>query len=170
MPTVSSPLVHGAFRLRLAAAFFTLGPAIIHFAVAPAHLVAFLPYGVFFLLIGLAQLGLSAGLLLRPSPSMLLGGAAGTLFVIAIWIASRTVGLPIGPDSQAAEPIGLADLFTTLMEYIAVVLILLADRRLETARPARKRWRAIPGPYVAAAGSVILTTIGLAGVAGFGAH
>ncbi len=160
----------GGLRLRLAAAFFTLGPAIIHFAVVPEHLVAYMPYGVFLFFVGLAQLGLVTGLLLRPSPFILLGGAAGTLGVIAIWMASRTVGIPIGPDSQLREPIGLPDLFTSLLEYIAAVLMLLADRRLETPESPLTFRRAIPGLFVAGLASLTLTTIGLAGAAGVGGH
>lgn len=160
----------GGFRLRLAAAFFTLGPAIIHFAVVPEHLVSYMPYGVFLFFVGLAQLGLVTGLLLRPSPFILLGGAAGTLGVIAIWIASRTVGIPIGPDSRSTEPIGLPDLYTSLMEFIAVALMLLADRRLETPKSPLRLRRAIAGLFIAGLGSLTLTTIGLAGAAGVGGH
>jgi hypothetical protein len=161
---IAAALQGDGFRLRLAAALFTLGAAIIHFAVVPEHLLRYLPYGVFFLVIGFTQLGLVAVLLVRPSPLVLLGGAAGTLAVIGIWIASRTVGIPIGPDSQAAEPVGLPDLFTTLMEYIAAVLLLLADMRLAKPQRSVPRQRTIVGLLIAGLASLTLTSIGLAGV------
>jgi hypothetical protein len=160
----------GGFRLRVAAAFFTLGAAIIHFAVVPEHLVTYVPYGVFLFLVGLAQLGLVAGLLLRPSSGLLLAAGAGTLLVIAIWIASRTVGIPVGPDSELAEPIGLPDLFTSLMEYVAVVLMLLAERRLKRSTSLVMARRMIPGLFVAGLAALTLTSIGLAGVVAAGGH
>jgi hypothetical protein len=127
--------VAGGPGVRAAAAMFLLGPAAIHFAVAPEHLRVYLPYGLFFILIGLLQVAIAAAVVLRPSPRILLGGAAGSLLVIAIWLVSRTAGLPIGYTPGIAEPIGLPDLLATLMEWVSVVLLLVADARMDRRRP-----------------------------------
>lgn len=157
----------GGLRLRLAAACFTVGPAIVHFAVAPAHLVIYWPYGVFFLFVGLGQLGLAAALVASPSSKVLLGGSVGTLAVIGIWLASRTLGLPISPGARLPEPIGLPDLATSFMEFIAVVLMLLADSRLDM-HGTRTLPGASPGLITAAAATLVLTTVALAGAGSVG--
>ena len=152
----------GSPGLRASAALLVLGPACIHLAVVPEHLVQYVPYGIFFIVVGLAQAGLAAGVLVRPSPPLLLGGAAGNLAVIGVWLVSRTVGLPGLPGMP--EPIGMPDLLTTYMEYFAVVLLLLADVRLDRAR----RFRPLlggPGVALALVVSVTFTFISLAGVA-----
>lgn len=152
-----------ALGLRLAAALFLLGPALIHIAVVPEHLATYLPYGIFLLAVGLAQLVLAAAVLLRPSPPLLIGGAAGMLAVVGVWILSRTAGMPFGPTAWYQEAIGLPDLFTSLMELVAAVLLLVADARLDGGRPFRPL-RAAPGLAAALVASTGLTLAALAGV------
>lgn len=155
--------------LRASAAAFVLGPAVIHIAVAPAHLQAYLPYGLFFIAAGLFQAGLAAAVLSRPSPSVLLGGAVGTLFVIAIWVVSRTTGLPIGPTPGEPEPIGLPDLLATFMEWISVILLLVADIRVARQRRGHTLARVL-GLLPAAVFSTVFTVVAVAAVAVSGTH
>ena len=56
----------------------------------------------------------------RPSTRALRWGAVGNLAVLAIWAASRTTGLPIGPHPWETEPVGLLDLACGAYE-IAIV-------------------------------------------------
>ena len=153
------------FGLRIAAACFLLGPAAIHFAVAPEHLRTYPLYGVFFIVLGLVQAGLAALILLRPSPPLLLGGAAFSLLVIAIWLLSRTLGLPIAPIPWQAEPVGLPDFLSTLMEWIAAWLLVAADARLESPRSFRLG-RATPGLTIAFVASLAWTLAGLSAIGG----
>jgi hypothetical protein len=141
--------VAGGSRVRAAAAMFLLGPAAIHFAVTPEHLRAYPAYGLFFILVALLQVAIAAAVVLRPSPPIVLGGAGFSLLVIVIWLLSRTAGLPISPTPGIPEPIGLPDVLATLMEWISVILLLIADARLERRRTLR----------------VVSTTLGLAPVA-----
>ena len=154
----------GGFALRGAAAMFLLGPAAIHFAVAPEHLVAYLPYGLFFCLLGTAQLALAGGILLRPSPALLLGGAGMTVLVVAVWLLSRTAGMPFGPFAGQPEPVGLPDLLATCMECAAAGLLVIADFRLDSSREFRLL-SAVPGLAVSMMLSVAMTLVGLAAVA-----
>jgi hypothetical protein len=62
--------------VRAAAATFLLGPAAIHFAVAPEHLRAYPPYGLFFIVLALLQVAIAAAVVLWPSPRIILGGAS----------------------------------------------------------------------------------------------
>src|SRR5215471_6060959 len=82
------------------AALLILGAAAIHFAVAPEHFEEYLPYGLFFAGLGLTQLGLAVVLLTAPSRRLYAIASVGMVAVIAIWLASRTVGLPLGPDAR----------------------------------------------------------------------
>ena len=157
---------YGSPALRLSAALFVLGPACIHLAVVPEHLVEYLPYGLFFLVVGLVQIGLAAALLLRPSPLLLLGGAAGILVVIGVWIWSRTTGILRLPGMP--EAIGLPDLLTSLMEFVAVVLLLIADLRLDRTGTPFRPLRAAPGLALAVLVSFAFTFFSLAGVGASG--
>ena len=152
-----------ALGLRIAAACFVMGPAAIHFAVAPEHLRSVPAYGIFFLALGVAQAAIAVLILLRPSSPLLLGGAALSLLVIAIWLLSRTVGLPIAPIPWRPEAIGLPDLLSTLMEWIAVWLLIAADARLDLER-AFRFGRAAPGMALSAVISVVWTLAGLAAI------
>lgn len=159
----------GAQGLRTAAAMFLLGPAVIHFAAAPAHLRVYPLYGLLFILLGLVQVGLAAAVLLRPSAIVLLGGAALTLLVIGIWLLSRTTGVPIAPMPWRPEAVGFPDLLVTVMEWVAVVLLLVADSRLARRRPFRIG-RSAPGLAVAAIATLAFTLASLAAIGSTGGH
>lgn len=144
------------FGVRLAAAMFLLGPAAIHFAVAPEHLRTILPYGVLFIVLGAMQAALAVIIVVRPSTLILLGGAAMSLVVIAVWLWSRTLG---------GEAVGLPDFLTVLMEWISVWLLIAADARLSSLRPFRVS-RAAPALTLALIVSMVWTVAGLAAVGG----
>lgn len=95
---------------------FLLGPATIHFAVAPEQLSMYPPYGLFVIFAGLLQVAIAAAVVLGPSPQILLGAAAFSFLVIAIWLVSGAAGLPISTTSASPEPVGLPDFLATLME------------------------------------------------------
>lgn len=161
--TADTP-VAAALGLRLAALPFVVGPAVIHVAVVPDHLAEYTLYGISLLAVGLAQLALASAVFLRPSPSVLVGGAAAMLAVVGVWILSRTAGMPIGPTAWYREPIGLPDLFASLMEIVSAVLLLVADARLES-RGRFRPLRVAPGLVVALATGGGMTLVALAGVA-----
>jgi FtsP/CotA-like multicopper oxidase with cupredoxin domain len=127
------------------AALLTLGAAAIHFAAAPEHFSEYLPYGIFFVLLGAAQVALAIALLIAPSRRLYAGAIAGTLAVMTIWLLSRTTGLPIPPQPWRPEAVAFPDFAATLMEAICVLLFLLRMRR----RPPRRRSR----------GRVVLTAL-----------
>ena len=52
----------------------------------------------------------------RPSRRLLLAGAIGNLAIASVWLVSRTVGLPLGPEAWEPEAIHVADIVATLDE------------------------------------------------------
>ncbi|MDX6371984.1 MAG: hypothetical protein QOD98_972 [Nocardioidaceae bacterium] len=81
-------------RVAAEAAVFS---AAIHLWVAPEHLREWWLYGAFFLTAAAAQSLLAWLVLHRASLLVLVGGIWGNLAIIATYVASRTVGLPLTP-------------------------------------------------------------------------
>ena len=104
-----------------ALAALSVGAAAIHFAVVFEHFVEYTLYGAFFLVISWAQLIWPAVLLWRPSRLWLWLGIAGNAIIIAVYVASRTVGLPFGPDLHSAESVGALDVVSCALEFLLIV-------------------------------------------------
>src|SRR5215469_9253234 len=128
-------------------AALSAGAAAIHFAVVFEHFAEYTLYGVFFLVISWAQAIWPAVLLWRPSRPWLWLGIAGNAIVIAVYVASRTVGLPFGPDLHNAESVGALDVVSCVLEFglIAGCAALLSQPSL-LDRPV-----AVRGPITGAA-------------------
>lgn len=122
--------------LRWAMAGCSLAAAGIHFAFAPAHFGEYWAHGAFFLVLAWFQVLWALLVVTRPTRSTLALGAVVNVAVIGVWVVSRTVGVPVGPN-HAAEAVGLPDVLSTAFEALIVVgaaaLALrpaLADRRV----------------------------------------
>jgi len=98
-------------------AALSVGAAAIHFAVVFEHFADYTLYGVFFLVISWAQLIWPVVLLWRPSRLWLWLGIAGNATVIAVYVASRTIGLPFGPDFNHSESVGALDVVSCVLEF-----------------------------------------------------
>ncbi len=98
-------------------AALSAGAAAIHFGVVFEHFAEYELYGVFFLVISWAQVIWPVVLLWRPSRAWLWLGIAGNAIVIAVYVASRTVGLPFGPDLHNAESVGALDVVSCVLEF-----------------------------------------------------
>jgi hypothetical protein len=144
------------------------GAAAIHFVVTFAHFQEYVLYGVFFLIISWAQLIWAAGLCWRPAHLWTSRGApqgtrlwqrlwlwlgiAGNALILAVYIASRTAGLPFGPDLHHAEPAGALDVMSCVLEFTLITgCAALLWRPSLADRPVRRR-RGFAA--VAAAGAV----------------
>ncbi len=108
-----------------AAAVFSLLAALIHLWVMPEHFEEWWGYGTFFLALALAQGLYGAALLRRPRrPLLLLLGVGGNLSVVALYLLTRTVGIPFfGPHAGEAEGVGVADLSATAAELALAVAL-----------------------------------------------
>jgi hypothetical protein len=79
---------------------------------------------VLFGIVALAQIGLAVALWrTQVSDGVLVASAVVTLGVVAVWLVSRTVGLPIGPWAGTPEQIGVSDVIVTLTELVFVAVV-----------------------------------------------
>src|SRR5438105_3366555 len=103
------------------AAVLTFGAAIIHLAVAPEHLRAYVPFGVFFLTVGCAQIIVAVELLAHPTRRLIGGLLLANLTLVGLWFISRRIGLPIGPTPWVPEETGLTDVICQIMQILAML-------------------------------------------------
>lgn len=145
----SPPVAHRLLALTL------LGPAVIHLAVTPEHVQEWWAAAAFFVVLALAEVAVAVALLWRPGPGLVRQAAALCALPLAVWLLSRTVGLPFGPERWTPEAVGLADVASGLIELggllLAVVLV---------ARPVRLSRDALRTVMIAV---VAVTAIGLGG-------
>lgn len=146
--------------LRAFAALLALAAGAVHLGQVGVHVEEGWPIAAFFLVVGVVQVA-AAALLLRPRPRLWFWfGIAGSATVIAIWVVSRTAGLPFVEGGQA-EPIGVADGFASLAEAWTILLL-----GLYLAEPVARWRRAIfgLGAALAVGFAVVWVMAGNAGV------
>ena len=134
------------------------GAGTIHLAVAAEHFVEFPLYGVFFIVLGGAQLGWAALIVIRGLSRTLLLLGTGNAVVAWLWVVSRTTGVPFGPSPWVPEPVGVAGVASTVFE---VVLVGLASWLLmrRTPRPnhlVRAGWAL---PLVVGAATIVVVLV-----------
>ncbi len=106
-------LPHGAPAL----AGLTATAGVIHLVATVEHVGADWELGVFFTLVGAAQLGVGWRIYRNAAGARLLKLAAlGNLAVALLWVLSRTTGIPVGPDAGKVAAIGAGDTIATLLE------------------------------------------------------
>lgn len=149
--SVASPQAQGVAVSRsvslFAAVLCTASAAVVHFAVVPQHLHEYLPFGIFFIVVGLLQIALAVLMLVAPGRRLFVVGAGGTAVLVGLWLLSRTTGLPIGPEPGEAEAVGIPDVVCVAMEVLAILLLVwLALRRPSTKarRPMRTALATLP--------------------------
>lgn len=135
--------VRGPWLRSLAAIGFLAG-GIIHLAQVALHLDEGLVFGGFFVLVGALQLGGAVALVRARRPRWYWLGIAGSGATIAIWLVSRSLGLPFGAEPGAPEAIGTADAAASLLEGITIVALLLWLRDA-TLGPGRLAYPAAGG-------------------------
>ena len=133
----------------LAGGSFAVG--VIHAGVCPEHFREATLFGLFFAAVAVAQLLWAATVIRRVSRSVLTTGIALQLSAAAVWLASRTTGLPVGPERWHREGIGVLDVVSTLIEVVVALgaIRMLAGDRLPSLvavarRTFRRLWRWLP--------------------------
>jgi hypothetical protein len=135
-------------RYGLAAA--SIGAGLIHASAASDH-GAHAAQLTFFVTVAVLQLLWGLALLRRAAWPLLVAGAALNLVVAAIWVLSRTSGLPAVPGAEHAEPVGFKDGVSSLLELVLVLsvagLVPRAARGLRflTASGAMASWVVVAG-------------------------
>jgi hypothetical protein len=149
--------------LRWLLAACSLGAAAVHFAYSPAHFAEYWLYGLFFVAGAWLQVLWAFAVVMRSRRWLMFGGAALNAAIVAVWIASRTVGVWVGPNATVKEKAAFPDLLCTALEALIVagsLLILARPRWL--GRRFRVRWAtpvAVTGAvaFIAGAGGYALT-------------
>ncbi len=184
-------------------AALSAGAAVIHFAVMFEHFSEYSLYGVFFLVLAWAQLVWPVVLIslpfltwapararparfpagwsrsgLRPLAARRVAvwlwlGLVGNAGVLVIYFSSRSIGLPVGPDTKTVEAWGGLDLVCAIEE---ILLVLIAAAVLARpgllARPVRFRSQArslatlLAAPVVVLAATTAVMTPAWAGSEG----
>jgi len=114
----------GRGRTLYAAAVLSLLAALIHLWVMPEHFEEWWGYGTFFLVAAAVQVLYAPIVLVWPTRMVLLSGIAGNLAIVALYLLTRTVGIPLlGPGAGEVEGVRFIDLCATTSEVgIAVAL------------------------------------------------
>ena len=84
----------GRERTLYAAAALSLLAGLIHLWMTPEHFEEWWGYGAFSLAAGAAQVLYASIVLLWPTRVVLLAGIAGNLAIVALYLLTRTVGIP----------------------------------------------------------------------------
>jgi len=106
--------------LPVAMAVMSVGAAAIHFAVMGSHLDEYVWFGVFFAVAAWYQALWAIAVVASPSRRRLIRGLTANAVIIGVWVASRTIGLPFGPEPGEVEPVGTADLVATALEVLII--------------------------------------------------
>jgi hypothetical protein len=140
--TLKAPAPGAAKGLLYSAVALSSVAALIHLFVTPEHFGEWWGYGTFMLAAFAAQVSFAGGLLVWPGwKLLLLAGGIGNLAIIGMWAVSRTVGIPLGPETGEVEGIGTLDLVCTASEATLVVVLVVLLNLYRRGRVARTQGR-----------------------------
>ena len=95
-------------------------------------------FGVFFIGLGILQLGWGVAVILAgPNGTLRLTGLLN-VGVVLLWIVSRTVGLPLGQHPGQPEPFGLPAMAATVFELTLVASLIRQQLRHRPTRPPQR--------------------------------
>ncbi len=115
----------GGLKAAYVAAALSLLSALIHLWVMPEHFEEWWGYGVFFASAALAQ-GTLAIILLRCQGELIyVAGILGNIAIVAMYVVTRTSGIPFGPQAAMIEDAGIPDMISTVAE-VGIVFVLVA--------------------------------------------
>lgn len=146
--------------LRPALALLSIGSAVIHFVVIPGHWDEYWGQGLFFIVAAIGQLLWAVWVVVAPSRLIYLAGAAGNAAIVALWVVTRTAGVPAGPGAGEREAVEFADTLATVFEVLLVVGALVLARTVP-ARPIRWPAGALGASAVLALVAAALTAASL---------
>lgn len=109
-------------ELVLLAAALAWAGGFAHAMAAVDHFGHYWLYGVFFGVVSAAQLTWGALVYRAPTAKLLKLGLAGSLGLVLLWLATRTIGPPIGPERWDAERVGGLDAAATATELLTAWL------------------------------------------------
>jgi uncharacterized membrane protein HdeD (DUF308 family) len=106
-----------------AAAALSIMAGAVHLAALPEHISESALFGAFFLLSGAFQIATGFALRSVSSRALISLVAVVNAGIVALWIVSRTKGVPVGSDPWISEPVGPMDLVATACELALIVTV-----------------------------------------------
>jgi hypothetical protein len=134
-PERSAPV---ADAIRIVAGL-SIAAGAIHAIAMIEHFSHYWLYGVFFLVLTYGQVLWGIALLRRRVVERALtAGAVANVAIVAVWVLSRTLGVPVGPDAGRPEAVGAMDVVATLDQLVLAAYVAAIVRpRLRTGRGFR---------------------------------
>ena len=115
-------------ELRLTFGLASLSAALIHVMAGIHHFAEWWLFGFGFMVMAVAQAASAASLAFSNASLPNYAAAALNAAIVVLWIWSRTLGLPIGPDAGDPETIGIADVMATVTEAVIIAGALMSIR------------------------------------------
>jgi hypothetical protein len=95
---------------------------IIHIVATPLYFGQWLGYGIAFVAIAVLQVMYSMVLAVnRPRRIFFWAGIVGNVLIVAVWLLTRTVGVPMGPMAGEVLPIEFLDGLAQVLEVTQIV-------------------------------------------------
>jgi hypothetical protein len=94
---------------------------IIHLLAAPGQYRDTATFGLFCVTLGVTQLALAVALLRRPDRRTIGCVALASVWVVALWLVTRTTGLPMGPHPWEPMSYGVADVVASCTELVTAI-------------------------------------------------
>jgi hypothetical protein len=94
-----------------------------------------------------------------PSPAVWRAGMLGNAAIVALWILTRTVGSPVGPDAHIPEAVGVPDAVASGLE---LAIVLAALWCVPARRSSQKLVWSVGGITFALTTLALLSIIGVA--------
>lgn len=120
-------------------AWLSLAAGAIHAIATVDHFSHWWLYGVFFLVLTYGQVLWGVALLRKPpSDRNLRLGAYANLAAVGVWLFTRTIVVPLGPEAGSTEPVGVMDVSVVLDQLVLAAYVALIVRPpLRTVRGLR---------------------------------
>jgi hypothetical protein len=92
-------------------------------ALTPEHAAEWWVFGVLFASAAALQAAMAIVLVRRPTPPAIAWTCALNAAIVAVWVLSRSTGLPFGPEAGDREAVGWMDVLTAADELLVVALL-----------------------------------------------
>jgi hypothetical protein len=155
-------LTNARRELEVDAAVLAIAAGLIHAVAAVGHADYWL-FALFFAALAAAQCAWGALAYRGADRRMLALGAWASAAIVLLWLVTRTVGLPFGPEGGGPEKIGVLDVLATVDE-LALVALVAGVLRFDRLRPRVVGAAARVGPVVGmtlAMASLVSLTLGV---------
>jgi hypothetical protein len=117
-------VLHASRTLVYVTVALSLFAGYIHVAYVDSHLQEWWAYGAFFIAAANVQVLFAALLVRWPRRWLPFAGIVANLAIIAMYVVTRTSGIPLGPHKRVVETAGATDWLTTAAQVGIIVCLL----------------------------------------------